>query len=212
MQRKKQALINAVVSQGKEELASAWEVAITSAERFAAMSATFKNIGYNLWEAFLPVLEDIISAITPIIEKFSNRISENRELAKNLIIAAWIISWLVAVIWTLWLALPSIIAWIWALWTAFRIATWPVWLFTTAVAWISLGLYKLFTSFPTYEDQVSTLQQQLFALDEAYNAWILTLDEYTASQAEIQAEMTRLEEKIKNTLGNVEKWFGYDNW
>lgn len=200
---KKQALINAVVSQGKEELESAWEVAITSSERFAAMSAEFKNIGYNLWEAFLPVLEEIISAITPIIEKFSNRISENKELAKNLIIAAWIISWLVAFIWALWLALPSVIAWIWALWKAFTIATWPVWLFTGAVAWISWGVYKLFTDFPTYEQQIESLENQMGLLSESYENWLISIEEYDESMKIIWEEMLELEKNSKTLWGSM---------
>ena len=105
---KKQALINAVVKQGKEELAAAGEVALTMAERQAQLNTTWENIKVTLGEALVPVLEKLLNFLQPILDKVADFIANNSELVAGTL--KWVagIAALVAGLSGLALALPAI--------------------------------------------------------------------------------------------------------
>lgn len=89
---KKQALVNAVISQGKEELAKAGEVQLTMQERIAKINATWENTKNVIGDALVPVLEKLLTAITPIIEKIAKWIEENPELTANILLITTAVS------------------------------------------------------------------------------------------------------------------------
>lgn len=125
-QEKKQALINAVVSEGKKEMQEMWEIEMTLAEKKQYLNAQFTNMKNTLGEALLPLFSKLMEIVSPIIEKGSEWINQNPQLAQTILVVVTAIAGLVAVIGVLWLALPWIIAWLWLL-------TWPIWLIALAV-------------------------------------------------------------------------------
>lgn len=88
---------------------------------------SFNSIKETLWRTFIPILENVLEKLNPLIERFSNRVEKNPELATTL---ATVIAWAIALIWALsWISaiLPIISAW-------FTVLTWPIWLITGAIA------------------------------------------------------------------------------
>lgn len=124
---KKQALVNAVVKQWKQELLEAWDLQLTMAERLQIVNAQRDNMKRTVWEALLPVVQRVLEAITPIIQKVADWINENPKLTANILMTVAAISSLIAVVSWLALALPTISTAIWVL-------TWPVW---RLIAWIT---------------------------------------------------------------------------
>lgn len=124
---KKQALVNAVVKQWKQELLETWELQLTMAERLQVVNAQRENMKKTVWEALLPVIQRILEVITPLIQKVADWINENPKLTANIMLTITAISWLIAVVSWLALALPSISTAIWVL-------TWPIW---WLIAWIT---------------------------------------------------------------------------
>lgn len=124
---KKQALVNAVVKQWKQELLETWELQLTMAERLQVVNAQRENMKNTIWDALLPVVQRVLEILTPMIQKLSDWINEHPKLAANILIAVWAISWLIAVMSWLALALPTISTAIWLL-------SWPIWRIIWAVA------------------------------------------------------------------------------
>lgn len=87
---------------------------------------SFGQIKETIWMAILPMLENLLNAISPIIEKVSERIANHQELAWRIAMVVWAVWlltwWLIA----LWWALPLVSAWLAAL-------SWPVWIVIWAI-------------------------------------------------------------------------------
>lgn len=124
---KKQALVNAVVSQWKKELEASWEVQETMQERIARMNAQWENMKNTIWDALIPVFDRLLQAVSPIIEKVVNWIEENPKLTAWIFTAVTAVAWLTAVLSGLALALPTIISWI-------ALLSWPIW---WIIAWVT---------------------------------------------------------------------------
>lgn len=73
------------------------------------LQRTLGDISEEIGIVFLPVLNDLVKQLTPVIEKVVDWIKENPELTKNIVLIAGAIAGLVAVIGMLGLALPAII-------------------------------------------------------------------------------------------------------
>ena len=132
-EEKKQALVNAVVSQGKKELEEAGEVQLTMQEKMDRLNATWENTKNVIWDALIPVVDKLLQAVAPIIERVANWIEENPKLTSWIFMAITAIAWLTAVVSWLALALPAI-------WTAITVLSWPIgwiiWAITlVATAW-----------------------------------------------------------------------------
>ena len=134
-EEKKQALVNAVVSQWKKELEEMWEVQETMQEKIARVNAQWENTKNKIWDALIPVIEKLLTAITPIIEKVANWIDKNPELTAWIFTAITAIAWLTAVVSWLALALPAI-------WTAITVLSWPIWWIIGAIALVATAWAK----------------------------------------------------------------------
>lgn len=127
---KKQALVNAVVMQGKKELEDAWEVQETMQEKLARVNAQRENLKVTLWEALLPVVDRLLKLITPVVEKVVNWIEENPKLTATIFSIITAVAWLTAVVSWLALALPTI-------WTAITVLSWPIWWIIGAITLVA---------------------------------------------------------------------------
>ena len=117
---KKQALVNAVVKQWKQELLETWELQLTMAERLQVVNAQRENMKNTIGDALLPVVQRVLEIITPMIQKVGDRINEHPKLTANILLTVWAISWLIAVLSWLALIIPSIT-------TAISVLSWPIW-------------------------------------------------------------------------------------
>ena len=57
-------------------------------EKIAKLNATWENTKNVIGDALVPVLDKLLTAITPIIEKVAKWIEENPELTANLLLVA----------------------------------------------------------------------------------------------------------------------------
>lgn len=127
---KKQALTNAVVAQWKKELAEAGDVQETMQEKLARVNAQRDNLKNTIWDALIPVVDKLLKAVTPIIEKVVNWAEKNPKLIATIMWVITAVAWLIAVFSWLALALPWIM-------TAISLLSWPIWriiLWVTALA------------------------------------------------------------------------------
>ena len=129
-EEKKQALVNAVVSQGKKELEEAGEVQLTMQEKMDRLNATWENTKNVIWDALIPVVDKLLQAVAPIIERVANWIEENPKLTSWIFMAITAIAWLTAVVSWLALALPAI-------WTAITVLSWPIWWIIWAITLVA---------------------------------------------------------------------------
>ena len=132
---KKQALVNAVVKQWKQELLETWELQLTMAERLQVVNAQRENTKKVIGEALLPVIQQVLEKITPLIQRMADRINEHPKLVANIMLAVTAIAWLIAVVSGLALALPAIS-------TAIGVLSWPIWRIIGAVALLGTARAK----------------------------------------------------------------------
>jgi len=106
----KTAILNAVLEQGEEKYRN---VAVSSGGLSGAIqkqNAEWADLKVTIGTTVMPVLNDLLRKITPIVEIVIKWIKENPKLTKTIIIATAGLTALVAVIGLLGLALPAIIS------------------------------------------------------------------------------------------------------
>jgi len=114
------------------------------------LTADFKNISATIGETFIPIIQDAITAIKPVIEKVAQWIKDNPELTKNIILASLAIAGLVAVVGLVGLALPAIIA-------GFGLLLGPLGLFLGILALLAPLIIK-------NKDEITSLKEKLLFL------------------------------------------------
>lgn len=137
----------------------------------AQSSRTMEDMTESIWQSLAPAFNTLLQSITPVVQKVTDWILANPELTSKIIMVAWAVAWLVAVVWTLWLAIPSIITWITALWTAlmFLVAN-PIWLTITAI-W---ALIVAWTQLYEHRDDLKRASWELWYSIEAHRRNIKT--------------------------------------
>lgn len=174
---KKQALVNAVVRQWKKELAEAWEVPLTMAEKLWALNTQRENMKVQIWNALLPVLSDLLEKITPIIQKIVARVEENPKLTANILLVVGAVSWLVAILSWLALALPWIT-------TAISLLTSKFTLLWTAVIWVRTGLNRLEDKVVSTDEKVAMYEASIEDLKKQLELWEITQEQFTIAVQE----------------------------
>lgn len=172
---KKQALINKVVADGRKELEATGEVMLTDAERRQKLAAQIENMKDRIWSALLPTVQKLMEAVTPLIERFTQRVEKNPELV------AWIIK-VVAVLAGLMTVIGSIGLSVWplgiglnilsktfgfvssfgglaakaisAIWPALTALTWPIGWVVAALAALGVAYATNFGGFRDFVHEV----------------------------------------------------------
>ena len=193
---KKQALVNAVIAQGREELANAGEIQLTMQEKIAKLNASWENTKNVIWDALIPVLDNLLTKLTPIIEKVVAWIEENPELTWNIILATTAVAWFTFAMTTL---APAIT-------TAIALLSWPAWLLV-AISAVVGALYMLSENTLTTQDQIVLYQQELENLRIAYENGTITMDEYIVKTQELNDKIALAEAKHKTLW-----WYLKDNF
>lgn len=194
--QKRLAEYNGIIEETKFQVWDSVKYLDTYAWKQSQLAKSRLDMKVALWEIFMPIFSKFFDMVKPVIDNIKEWAIKNPELAKTIwLIAVWLV-WLVTIIGALGVALPSIITW-------FTLLTWPVWLVSIAIWWLAIWFYNLFNNFPTYDEQVQSLNKQLDDLHKQYEAWWLTLQQYKEQSAQVTNRIWELETKSKTFRGTM---------
>lgn len=136
------------VNEAMRNTAEWWAQALTNA---------WGDMQEVIWQAIIPALNNLMASLQPIIETATKWISENQELVAWIIKWGLVVTWVVTVLWTLWLALIPIIATIKtviitvkALWVALAfLAANPIWMVIVAIGALVAAVVWLIKNWDT---------------------------------------------------------------
>lgn len=95
---RKQALLNAVLSEGRRELEETGEVNITAAEKIQRMKARTENLRIELGRALLPTMNKVVDIVEKMTKYIANLTDELKEWIAKIGVAATAAAALLAVI------------------------------------------------------------------------------------------------------------------
>lgn len=179
-----QALVNATIEEWKKALDEFGEPLPTMTERVQALKISFIEMWTKIWQALLPVLEKILNVVQPIIDKVANWIEQNPELASKILLVATAVAWL-----TFWLTLiiPKIVSLI-------PLLSWPAWLVVACGALFG-ALSLLENKIISTDEQLAIYNQEVATLNELYNAWLISQEEYRAKMEELELQIQATKDK-----------------
>lgn len=141
-QIKAQALLAQVTAQSSDAINGFEQNSDSLLFRQMELQASIEDMTGTLWKAFIPILDWVVKAIVPIIKRVSEWVEANPQLTKNiLIVSAWV-TWLITVLWTLWVAIPAIVGWLGAMKIAFLAMGWPITILIWLLWWLAIYIYK----------------------------------------------------------------------
>jgi len=125
----------------------------------AILKQSFGDIQENIGAAFLPILQQVLDKIKPVIDKIVAWTAAHPELVKNIMLAGLALSGLIAVLGTLGLVLPAVI-------TGIEMMTGPL-----GLVMIAIGLLTGYIM--THQEQVKKWAQALIDFKNQALAWFL---------------------------------------
>ena len=82
---KKQALINKVIADGRKEMQAMGDIPLSNKEKMEKFAVAIDNLKGAIGNALIPVVQNLVTAITPLAEKVANFAQDHPELL------AWIL-------------------------------------------------------------------------------------------------------------------------
>lgn len=128
----------------------------TSEGGVQALKNSFGDLMETLGGELVPILNDAVKKIAPVVASVSDWIKANPELTRNIIIAAAAISGIVAVIGLLGLALPAVI-------TGFTILLGPIGVIGVAIAGLIFFVILLVKNWETAKETIIMLWEEATA-------------------------------------------------
>ena len=147
---KSQALLNAVLKSGKEELEAVGEMQLTTDEKWQQLIKSVKDITVELGEKLLPVLSDLFDKIKPIIDETINWIKENEELTGKILLGVAAFAALLVVLGPLLILLPGIIA-------AFGLMASPIGIIILALGTLTGLIYNQIKSWDEFKKSLKII-------------------------------------------------------
>lgn len=194
---KTQALVNATLVEWRKALDEFWEPAQTMAERFAELKNSFSDTAARIWEALLPVVQKLLETIQPIINKISDWIAANPELASKILLVTTAITGLIFVISSLSSIIPAITS-------AISFIASPIWIVIAAITalWVAYA-----TNFWGFRDFVNETWQLIEpVLIELKDAFIECFGEIWESIKEVYKELEPILIPIRNIFKEAVKY------
>ena len=108
-QIRSQALLAQVINDSSDAINGFEENNDSFIRRQQELNATIKETEETIGNAILPIMDELLKKLLPVIDEIADWTRENPELTKNIIIATGAIAGLVAILGTLGLILPSVI-------------------------------------------------------------------------------------------------------
>lgn len=203
-QEKTQALVNATLVEWRKALEEFGEPTQTMGERLQALKNQFMEMATRVGEALIPVLENVMKKLEPIIQRVSDWIAENPELASKILMIWTAITWV-------FFALSSVAP---VLWPLLTLLWWP-WVWFIGALWLVRGwLHLLEWKIVSTDEQLQIYYDQVVDLNTAYEAGLISEDEYRAKMQELEAQIQAtkdksqtfgqyLKDELNNTLNNI---------
>ena len=206
-QEKTHSLVNATLVEWRKALDEFGEPAQTMGERLQALKNQFMEMATRVGEALIPVLENVMKKLEPIIQKVSDWIAENPEFASKILMIWTAIAWVTFALSSILPTLTSVITLLWTKWTWFVGALWLVW----------GGLKLLEDKIVSTDEQLQIYYDQVVDLNDAYEAGLISEDEYRAKMQELETQIQATKDKsqtfgqyLKNELDNTLKIMTFD--
>jgi hypothetical protein len=114
------------------------------------LDATLTNVSATLGTTFIPIIQDVLNKVSPIIQKVSEWIQANPELARNIILVTGAIAGLVAIAGTLGLLIPTIV-------TGFGMLISPVGAVVVAITAVIGAITYLWTTNEEFRDKITEI-------------------------------------------------------
>ena len=199
-QERTQALVNATIEEWQKALEKFWEPAQTTGERIQALKNSFQEMATRVGEALIPVLENVMKKLEPIIQKVSDWIAENPELASKILLIWTAITWVVFALSSVAPVLWPLLTLLWWPWVWFIGALWLVW------GWLNLLEEKIVST----DEQLQIYYDQVNELNTAYENGLIDEEEYRAKMEELEWQIQATKDKantfwqyLKNELNNT---------
>ena len=174
-------------------------LAETTEWRMILLRNNLTELKQSIGQALLPVMEELVKAITPIVQKFAERVEKNPDTVAQIIETTVKLSWLVAWLWWLLLLAPKIQS-------AIALMTSPLWEFWIAVWVVFWAINKLEDAIISTDEQMEIYQQQIADLTAQFDAWLLSEEEYTARLLELKAQIQETQEKSMSLWQYMKDW------
>lgn len=195
-QEKTQALVNATLVEWRKALDEFWEPAQTMGERLQALKNQFMEMATRVGEALIPVLENVMKKLEPIIKRVSDWIAENPELASKILLIWTAITWVV-------FALSSVAP---VLWPLLTMLWWP-WVWFIGALWLVWGwLHLLEDKIVSTDEQLQIYYDQVDDLNTAYEAGLISEEEYRAKMQELEAQIQATKDKSQTFGQYLKDW------
>ena len=147
-------------------------------------------------EALIPVLENVMKKLEPIIKRVSDWIAENPELASKILLIWTAITWVV-------FALSSVAP---VLWPLLTMLWWP-WVWFIGALWLVRGWLALLESkIISTDEQLQIYYDQVVDLNAAYEAGLISEDEYRAKMQELETQIQATKEKSQTFGQYLKDW------
>ena len=135
-QAKAQVTLELAMKQSKNAIGDYERSAGSLAQSKKELSKTFEDMSVTLGTTFMPIINDLVQKLTPLIQKFADWVAENPKLARNIILVTTALFGLIAVVGFVGMALLPII-------TAFTALQGAVWANVIAFGALALPILAI---------------------------------------------------------------------
>lgn len=189
-----QALLSQAVSNSSDAINGFEENNDSFIRRQQELAASFQEVKEALGNTLLPIFDEVLKKILPIVRKIQEWVEQNPELARNIFIAVGALAALLTVVGLLGIALPAII-------TGFALLFSPVTAIVIAVAAVVAGLYKLIKSWDDVKASIMVIGEgikevideivnfMLAAAEGIANAWVTMANTIVKALNSIQVKI-----------------------
>lgn len=175
----------------------------------ATFNQTMETARMELGEAFLPILEDIMNKLTPMIKEFAEWAAANKDVIAGTTAGAAAVLSLITVLSTLTIAIGAVTAALRAMNIAMGPVGWVVTILSIAAA--GVGAYKLAAD--AASDSVLTFAKNQEELNKrlAESPANRTAEDVKNLQGDIEKlnEILQRRKELEDELNNIEKYRGY---
>lgn len=164
-QAKAEITLQLIIEQSGKAIGDYERTSESAANQQRLLQERIKELSEEIGDIFIPILQDLIKYVVPLIKKVSDWVKENPKLTKTLIVAALAIAGVVTAIGLMGMVIPSLITGIHGIGIALTwLAANPIVLLLAALAYTGIVIYKIVESFREFSDEVGGMG----------NAWSLT--------------------------------------
>lgn len=211
-QIKAQALLTLSVKQSADAINGFAENHDSLDRRQKDLQARFQELSVTLGNMFMPILDELVKAMLPIVTRIAEWTEANPELARNIIVAVAALAGLVAVVGTLGLLLPPIIAGFGLIATVIGALSLPVLAIIGLLGVIGYTMYNLWKDWEQHWDNIKWAAEKatdwiksktIDPLIEGFEKVMRFIDRIRAGIESIGGKVGKITSGIGSTIGSV---------